>query len=130
MAGPGDELAAAAIGSLAVAIPAGILPLLAASVLAILLAVPLAGTLLLDSWRKQGSSGQVPPGPAQLGQALEREHDGGVRNDPTLFEARWHISAPQVPVKRAVQRTWQSLTVGREQRVVPAYRFLGRARSL
>jgi hypothetical protein len=120
----------AAIGSMAVAIPANILLLLAVSVLAILMAAPVAGTLLLDSWREQSSGGQAPPGPAQLGQALEGEQDGGIRNDPTLFETGWKVSARQVPVNRVAQRTWQSLTVRREQRVLPAYRFLGTARSL
>jgi Domain of unknown function (DUF1707) len=120
----------AAIGSLAVAIPADNVLLLAVTVLAILMAAPVAGTLLLDSWREQSSGGQAPPGPARPGQALEGEQDGGIRNDPTLFETRWQVSARPVPVKRAVQRTGQSLTVRREQRVVLAYRFLGTARSL
>ena len=90
----------AALETMAVAIPADILPLLAASVLAISDGRPVAGTPLRDSWRKQSSGGQAPPGPAQPHLALEGEQDGGIRNDPALFEARWNMSARQVPVKR------------------------------
>jgi len=50
----------AAIGSIAVAFPAGSLLLLTAGVLAILIAAPVAGTLTLDSWRADRSGGQLP----------------------------------------------------------------------
>jgi hypothetical protein len=107
----------AAIVAMAVALPANNLPLLAISVLAILMGTPVAGTLLLDSWHEKNSGGHSPPGPAQLGQAPEGEQDGGRRNDPTLSEARREVSARQVPAHRAVQRAWRSLSVGQEQLV-------------
>jgi len=49
-----------AIGSIAVAFPAGSLLMLTAGVLAILIAAPVAGTLTLDSWRADRSGGQLP----------------------------------------------------------------------
>jgi len=50
----------AAMGSIAVAFPAGSLLLLTAGVLAILIAAPVAGALTLDSWREDRSGGQLP----------------------------------------------------------------------
>jgi hypothetical protein len=49
-----------AIGSMALAFPAGSLLLLTAGVLAVLIAAPVAGALTLDSWREDRSGGQLP----------------------------------------------------------------------
>lgn len=85
----------AALGAMAVAIPADSLPLLAASVLAILMAVPVAGTLLLDSWRRQSSGGQSLPGPARPGQVRGGGPAGRIRNHPMRSEAGQEVSARQ-----------------------------------
>src|SRR5215472_9346467 len=63
----------AAIASMAAAFPAQSLGLLSVGVLAILIAAPIAGTLMLDSWRQSRSGGQLPPRPAQSSQTLEGE---------------------------------------------------------
>lgn len=57
----------AAIVSLVAAIPAQNILLLSMSVLAILIAAPIAGTLMLDSWREHHTGGPLPPRPAQFG---------------------------------------------------------------
>ena len=74
----------AAIASVAAAFPAQNVVLLSVGVLAILIAAPIAGTLMLDSWREHRSGGQLPPRPAQFGQTLESERDGGPGNDLIL----------------------------------------------
>ena len=50
----------AAVGSMALAFPAGSLLLLTAGVLAVLIAAPVAGALTLDAWREDRSGGQLP----------------------------------------------------------------------
>jgi hypothetical protein len=111
----------AAIVTMVVAIPAYNMPLLATSVLAILMATPVAGTLALDSWRKESSGGPAPPGSARPGQALEGDQDDEIRNDPALAEARSDVGARQVSAHRAARRTWWSLAAGKEERI-PANR--------
>jgi hypothetical protein len=83
----------AAIVSMIVAIPAQNFLLLVTSVLAILIAAPIAGTLMLDSWRENRTGGQPPPRPAQSGQTLEGERDGGPGHDLTRCQAR-RVTAP------------------------------------
>jgi hypothetical protein len=74
----------AAIASIAAAFLGANLLLLPVGVLAILIAAPVAGTLMLDSWRADRSGGQLPPRPAQFGQALGGERDGRPGNDLTF----------------------------------------------
>ncbi len=78
----------AGIVSVVAAVPAQNFLLLPMGVLAILIAAPVAGTLMLDSWRENRTGGQLPPRPAQSGQTLERERDGGPGNDLILCHAR------------------------------------------
>jgi Domain of unknown function (DUF1707) len=78
----------AGIVSVVAAVPAQDFLLLPMGVLAILIAAPVAGTLMLDSWRENRTGGQLPPRPAQSGQTLERERDDGPGNDLILCQAR------------------------------------------
>ena len=78
----------AAIVSMIAAIPAQNFPLLPMSVLAILIAAPIAGTLMLDSWHEDRTGGPLPPRPTQFGQTIDGERDGGPGNDLTLCQAR------------------------------------------
>ena len=78
----------AGIVSVVAAVPAQNLLLQSMGVLAILIAAPVAGGLMLDSWRENRTGGQLPPRPAQSGQTLEGERDGGPGNDLTLCRAR------------------------------------------
>ena len=80
----------AGIVSVVAAVPAQNFLLLPMGVLAILIAAPVAGTLMLDSWRENRTGGQLPPRPAQSGQTLERERDGGPGNDLILCRATGH----------------------------------------
>jgi len=78
----------AGIVSVVAAVPAQNFLLLPIGVLAILIAAPVAGTLMLDSWRENRTGGQLPPRPAQSGQTLERGRDDGPGNDLSLCQAR------------------------------------------
>ena len=78
----------AGIVSMIAAVPAQNFLLLPVGVLAILIAGPIAGTLMLDSWRANRTGGQLPPRPAQTGQTLAGERDGGPGNDLSLCQAR------------------------------------------
>lgn len=84
----------AAIASMIAAFPAQNLVLLSVGVLAILIAAPIAGTLMLDSWRENRSGGQLPPRPAQSGHRLEGERDGGPGNDLILCKAHRGYPCP------------------------------------
>ena len=53
-----------AAGSILAGLSANAFLLLVAGVLGILIAAPVAGTLMLDSWRENRSGGQSPPRPA------------------------------------------------------------------
>ena len=77
----------AAIVSMVAAIPAQNFLLPPMGVLAILIAAPIAGTLMLDSWREYRTGGQLPPRSAQFGQMLDDERDGGPGNGLTLCQA-------------------------------------------
>ena len=59
----------AGMASVLVAFPANSLLLMAVGVLAILIGAPVAGTLMIDSWRANHSGGQPPPQPARRIQA-------------------------------------------------------------
>lgn len=83
----------AAIVSTVAAIPAQNFLLLVTGVLGILIAAPVAGTLMLDSWRENRAGGPPPPRPAQSGQRLENERDGGPGHDLTRCQARG-VTAP------------------------------------
>jgi Domain of unknown function (DUF1707) len=91
---------------------------LTVAVLANLVALPLAGGQLLDSWRERHSGGQLPPRPAQRGRALEGKQDDriGNGNDLIPFAARRDARARHLPDHRIVQRARRSLTVPRDQR--------------
>ena len=78
----------AGIVSVVAAVPAQIFLLLPVGVLAVLIAAPVAGSLMLDSWRENHTGGRLPPGRAQFGQTLEGERDSGPGNDLTFCQAR------------------------------------------
>jgi hypothetical protein len=75
-----------------------------------------AGFVVIDSWHQQRSRGQLPPRPAQRGQALEGEQDGGIDDDLILCEARSDIRAGHLPGHGVIQRTRQSVMARRDQR--------------
>ena len=75
-----------------------------------------AGAQMLDTWHQKRSRGQLPPRPAQRGQALEGEQDDGIGNDHILCETRIDARARHLPGHGAIQRTWRSLPVRRAQR--------------
>ena len=78
----------AGIVSMVAAVPAQNFLLLPMGVLAILIAAPISGTLMLDSWRENRTGGQLPPRPVQSGQTLAGERDGGPGNDLIRCQAR------------------------------------------
>ena len=78
----------AAIVAVVAAIPAQNFLLLVTGVLGMLIAAPVVGTLMLDSWRENRTGGQPPPRSARFGQTLERERDGGPGHDLTRCQAR------------------------------------------
>ncbi len=80
------------------------------------MALLVAGAQILDSRHEKRSRGQLPPGPAQRGRALEGEQGGTIGNDLILSEVRRDARAPHVPDHRVIQRTWRSLTVRRDER--------------
>ena len=103
----------AAIASMVAAFPAQNVILLSMGVLAILIAAPIAGTLMLDSWRENRSGGQLPPRPAQFGQRLEGERDGGPGNDLIVCQAHRDTRARRLLGHSVTQRTWRSVPTRR-----------------
>ena len=103
----------AAIASMVAAFPAQNVVLLSMGVLAILIAAPIAGTLMLDSWRENRSGGQLPPRPAQFGQTLEGERDGGPGNDLIVCQAHRDTSSRRLLGHSVTQRTWRSVPTRR-----------------
>jgi DUF1707 SHOCT-like domain len=91
----------AAIASMVAAFPAQNFLLLVMGVLAILIAAPIAGTLMLDSWRENRTGGPPPPRRAQFGQKLEGERDGGPGHDLTRCQART-VTVPVAPLGMAM----------------------------
>jgi uncharacterized protein DUF1707 len=78
------------------AFPVNSLTLLAMGVIAILVGAPVAGTLILDSWRGH-HTGELPPGPAQALWAPEAEQYRGPGDDLTLAAAREDVRAGHAP---------------------------------
>jgi hypothetical protein len=76
----------------------------------------MAGFVVIDSWHQQRSRGQLPPRPAQRGQALEGEQDRGIDDDLILCEARSAIRAGHLPGHGVIQRTWRSVMPRWDQR--------------
>jgi hypothetical protein len=103
----------AAIASMVAAFPAQNVVLLSMGMLAILIAAPIAGTLMLDSWRENRSGGQLPPRPAQFGQTLEGERDGGPGNDLIVCQAHRDTRARRLLGHSVTQRTWRSVPTRR-----------------
>jgi hypothetical protein len=83
--------------SMVAAFPTGEFLLLVAGVLAVLICAPVAGILMLDSWREKPPGGQLPPWRAQPGQALEGEQGGSIGNDLILSAAPRGARARHVP---------------------------------
>jgi hypothetical protein len=79
------------------AFPVNSLTLLAMGVIAILVGAPVAGTLILDSWRGRHIGGELPPGPAQALWAPETEQYPGPGDDLTLAAAREDVRAGHAP---------------------------------
>jgi hypothetical protein len=79
------------------AFPVNSLTLLAMGVIAILVGAPVAGTLILDSWRGHHTSGGLPPWPAQAVQAPEPEQHRGIGDDLTPATAREDVRAGHAP---------------------------------
>lgn len=75
------------------------------------IALLVAGAQMLDSRHPKRSRGQLPPGPAQRGQALDAEPDDRLGDDLILFAARNDAGARRLAGHRVVQRTWRSLPV-------------------
>jgi hypothetical protein len=88
----------AAVGAMATSFLTNEFLLLVAGVLAILIAAPVAGTLMLDSWREKRSGGQLPPRAARGDQALEGKRDGGIGNDLTLSAARRDVRSRRMKI--------------------------------
>ncbi|HBW21572.1 MAG TPA: hypothetical protein DEH11_22470 [Actinobacteria bacterium] len=99
----------AAIASVVAGFLAQSLGLLSVGMLGILIAAPIAGTLMLDSWRENRSGGQLPPRPAQFGQALEGERDDGPGNDLILCQAHRDTGARRLLAHSVTQRIWRSV---------------------
>jgi len=93
-------LIVAAIAAMVGAFPADSLTMLASGVLALLIATPVAGTLLLDSRRDKRSRGQPPP---RDGQALGGQRGRIDPHDPAGPDAALAASAETAapPARRA-----------------------------
>jgi hypothetical protein len=80
------------------------------------MALLVAGAQML-AWRhERRSGGQLPPRPAQRGQALEGEQNAGTGDDRMLSEARTDVRACHLLRHGAAQRSWRSRAVRRGQR--------------
>ncbi len=109
-------IVAGGAGSIVAGLSTDTFLLLVLGVLAILKASPVAGTLILDSWREKRSGGQLPPRPARDRHGLEDERDGSIGNDLILSEDRKDVRARPAPDHRVDCRTWWSLRVPGNQR--------------
>jgi Domain of unknown function (DUF1707) len=70
------------------------------AVLANLVGLPLAGGLMLDTWRASRAREPLPPRPARparRSRALEGEQDGTIGGDPSLCEVRRDVRARVLP---------------------------------
>jgi hypothetical protein len=106
----------AALGSIVAAFPANSFMLLVAGVLAVLIAAPIAGTLMLDSWRENRSDRQLPPRPARPGGGFEDDPDGDAGDDQILFETREDARASAGPGYGEIKRAGRAPVA----RLVPA----------
>jgi hypothetical protein len=79
------------------------------------MALLVAGAQILASRHEKRSRGQLPPRPAQRGQALEGEQNAGTGDDLMLSEARQDARACHLPGHGATQRGWRSLLVRQGQ---------------
>jgi hypothetical protein len=77
------------------------------------MALLVAGAQMLASRHEKRSGGQLPPRPAQRGQALEGEQNAGTGDDRMLSEVRGNVRACHLPGHRAAQRSWRSLPARR-----------------
>jgi hypothetical protein len=75
----------AGMASVVIGIPLNDIMLLTMGVLAVLIGAPIAGTLMLDSWRANHPGGQLPP---QRIEASASEPDGTIGDGRTISEAR------------------------------------------
>jgi Domain of unknown function (DUF1707) len=75
------------------------------------MALLVAGAQILASRHEKRSRGQLPPRPAQRGQAPEGEQNAGTGDDLMLSEARRDVRACHLPGRGATQRSWRSLPV-------------------
>lgn len=75
----------AGMASVVIGIPLNDIMLLTMGVLAVLIGAPIAGTLMLDSWRANHPGGQLPP---QRIEAPASEPDGTIGDGRTISEAR------------------------------------------
>ena len=74
----------------------------------------IAGGHMLASRRdKRARRGQLPPRPAQHGQAPEGEHGSGVGDDPILCQAHRDTRARRLLGHSVTQRVWQSVPTRR-----------------
>jgi hypothetical protein len=106
-------LTLAGVASMGAAVLAEVFLLLVYGLLAVLIGAPVAGTLMLDSWRQTRPGGQLPLRPAQSGQAPEGEQSAGTGDELMLSEARNDARARHLPSHRVVQRLWQSVPTRR-----------------
>jgi hypothetical protein len=99
---------AATIGglvSMASSFPSNLFPLLAGGVFIVLIAAPVAGTLMMDSWRASRSGGSPPPpwapAPGQVGQGGP---DGGEGNGCAASAVGGDVTAHPRPERDLVGR--------------------------
>jgi hypothetical protein len=76
----------------------------------------LAVAVKRDVRRRKRSREQLPPQPGQRGQALGGGQGGRTGDDLIPCEVTGDVRARHVPGHRAIQRSWRSLTVRRDQR--------------
>lgn len=76
----------------------------------------IAGAQLIASRHDRRSCGQLPPRPAQRGQALEGKQDGPARDDLMLCEALRDARAHPLPGHGIIQRILWSLPGRRDRR--------------
>jgi hypothetical protein len=78
------------------------------------MALLVAGAQILASrHEKRSRRGQLPPRPAQFGQALEGERDGGPGNDLILCQAHRDTRARRLFGQSVTQRIWRSVPTRR-----------------
>ncbi len=73
----------------------------------------LAGVVMRESRHQKRSGGQLPRRPAQRGQALEGERDGGIGDDLILCQARRDTRARRLSRHRFILRIWRSVPTRR-----------------